>query len=191
MATMTQARARVHKRAFWIGCVVLFVAATAIATQVRSTEERTQASDPPVGEVTGSITDPATGSVIMKDRTIQGSVHLLPGTFALVTIWSASEQVEYGVQLIGLSGPFRLTITNDIPNTPGEYEIRLWAISTAAAEFFQTHWPPADGNCARGFAGLDQQRSSLESDPFRLVSQVQVHGGAEGIDELERAKTGC
>lgn len=190
MATTSYARSRVYKRGFGIGCAVFLVAATVIATQIRSTDQSTRASDPALGQVTGSISDQA-GAVIMKDRTIQGAVQLLPGTFALVTIWSASEQVEYGVQLIGLSGPFRLTITNDIPYSPGDYEIRLWAISAAAAEFLQTHWPPAEGNCARGFAGLDQQRSSLESDPFRLVSRVQVHGGAIGIDELERARTGC
>lgn len=179
---MSSLGARTRTRSIALVCLILLAAAAAAGVYVRA---RT------APEGTGSIASPASGAALTDEGLIRGEVALRPGTFALVTIWSAATQQDYAVQLVGLSGPFSMGIENDIPNHPGDYELRLWLISKTAAQFAQENWPQPKDGCAAGFSGLDQQRSGFESDPFRIVSRVPVTHGAAGVDAAEAQPDRC
>lgn len=187
----TRPRWGLRRRGLAVALVLGLAALTVGALLLRTTNgDSPEFSRPPPR---GSVIEPASpsGTILVHEGSVQGTVTLPAGTLAFVTAWSEVEQLDYGIQLLGLSGPFQLSIPVGVPNEPGNYTMRLWAVSTPAAEFLQTHLPTPKDNCAEGFAGLHQVRSGRESDPVELLHEAAVPRGAIGIDEAERAPASC
>lgn len=173
-----------------LSAVAIILVLAAGAAMFAYGPSRSDGTSKAISDVTGNLVRPV-GGIASFEEGISGVIDLTPGTFAFVTVWSEVENVEYAVQLVGLSGPFQLVVSHDIPNGPGEYKARLWVVSASAAEFIQTHWPDPVEGCARGFSGLDMQRSAVEGDPVRLLDEALIQHGAGGIDRYETTGNVC